>query len=193
MILSYFHTVSFYIHTSQFVLIKTQRYIFPDGSGESESTSFGCDCEGWGVGADGQSLFFNEAIGSSSPLDYTILMSTATPSTYISKVVMASGRLTVTHDFHPSPSTPNLYEVTVTLENTSGATINDVYYRRNMDWDVYPTTYSECSTIQVGRESCSYLTSCFAKSSETNYSSSRFLYPFSARPSDCCLFGRCNK
>ena len=27
------------------------RYIFPDGRGEGESTSYGCECEGWGVGA----------------------------------------------------------------------------------------------------------------------------------------------
>lgn len=72
---------------------------------------------------------------------------TTTASTAVSTVLSAS-KLKVTHDYHPSPDTPNLYEVSVTLENTSGATISDLRYRRSMDWDVYPTPFNECVTIQ---------------------------------------------
>ena len=40
----------------------------------------------------------------------------------------------VTHDYHPSAN-PNLYEVTVTVENISAVPV-DLRYRRVMDWDI---------------------------------------------------------
>ena len=70
---------------------------------------------------------------------------------------MASGPLRVTHDFHPSPDTDNLYEVTVTLENTSGANVTELLYRRNMDWDIYPTPFSECVTVQPDPSTVDFL------------------------------------
>jgi hypothetical protein len=56
----------------------------------------------------------------------------------------------VTHEYVPSPNTPNLYEIEITLENRSGGTLNDVRYERIMDWDVEPTPFSEFVTIQRG-------------------------------------------
>lgn len=123
------------------------RYIFPDGRGEGESTSYGCSCEGWGIGALDESLFFNAANGNSPPSAYTKSFS-YTESTAVSTVEYASGKLRVTHDFHPHPSTQNLYEVTVTIENIIMDNIADVPYRRVMDWDIYPTPFHECVTIQ---------------------------------------------
>jgi type IV pilus assembly protein PilY1 len=38
--------------------------------------------------------------------------------------------------------------VDVTIENTSGGTVQDVRYTRTMDWDVEPTAFSEFVTIQ---------------------------------------------
>lgn len=131
------------------------RYIFPDGS-ESESTSYGCTCEGWGVGADGEPIFFNTAQGDSPSSAYSHTF-TSTATTAISTVVYTSGKLRVTHDYHPASSTPNLYEVTVILENTSGATINDLRYRRAFDWDVYPTRFNECVTIQPDPSTVDFL------------------------------------
>ena len=114
------------------------RYIFPDGRGEGESTSYGCTCEGWGVGADGESIFFNTANDNSLPEEYSNIF-TATDSTAVSTLTFTSGTMRVTHDYHPAAKSKNLYEVTVTLENLSGATISDVPYRRVFDWDIYPT------------------------------------------------------
>ena len=57
----------------------------------------------------------------------------------------------VTHEFAPSPGTPNLYEIKVTLENIGAATLPDVRYTRLMDWDVEPTAFEEFVTIQRRR------------------------------------------
>jgi hypothetical protein len=56
--------------------------------------------------------------------------------------------LRVTHRYVPSEKTRNLYVVTVTVENLSDQPVGDLRYRRVMDWDIPPTTFSELSTIQ---------------------------------------------
>jgi hypothetical protein len=68
--------------------------------------------------------------------------------TQAESVVTAFGRLRVTHDFHPTPLTPNLYEVDVTIENISTTDVTDLRYTRTMDWDIYPTYFDEYVTIQ---------------------------------------------
>ena len=72
---------------------------------------------------------------------------TATTAT---SVVDIGDELRVTHDFHPSPSTPNLYEIDVTIENLGADALDDIRYRRVTDWDVEPTPFSEYVTIQGG-------------------------------------------
>ena len=132
------------------------RYIFPDGRGEGESTSYGCTCEGWGVGADGEAIFFNTANENSPTSAYNNTF-TSTATTAIATLVFSSGKMRVTHDYHPAVRTRNLYEVTVTLENTSGDTITDIPYRRVFDWDIYPTPFSECVTVQPNPSTVSAL------------------------------------
>ena len=70
------------------------------------------------------------------------------------------GSMRVTHDFHPSPITPNLYEIDVTIENLTEEELADIRYRRVTDWDVEPTVFSEYVTIQGGgaRTCCSTAT-----------------------------------
>jgi hypothetical protein len=129
------------------------RYIFPDGSGESESSSYGCECEGWGVIADGDKAWANNYRGTS--IDESSVTFTHTSSTAISSLITPGGKLRITHDFHPSYATQNLYEVTVTLENLSESTIDDLRYRRVMDFDIYPSvsqaelhmTFADCATL----------------------------------------------
>lgn len=113
------------------------RYIFPDGR-ESESTSYGCECEGWGASADSTAGWANDSVGG-VVVDLSSVSFSSTATTAISELTLPGGLLKVTHDFHPSPATDNLYEITVILENISPSPINDVRYRRVMDWDIYPT------------------------------------------------------
>ncbi|MFQ5562347.1 MAG: VPLPA-CTERM sorting domain-containing protein [Parvularculaceae bacterium] len=111
----------------------------------NESTSHGCLCEGWGVGiADtGVSGFANNSSGTANltPISFVSDGVTAT-----SVVELTSGELRVTHAFAPAAETPNLYRVTVTIENISGAPIADLRYTRTFDWDVEPSTFDEFVT-----------------------------------------------
>jgi hypothetical protein len=104
----------------------------------------GCLCEGWGV-ADALSRvtgYADEAAG--GVVNINVLDFQATRSTAVSHVQIGN-TFEVTHDYHPSTS-PNLYEVTVTIKNISGAP-TDVRYRRAMDWDVEPTPFDEFVTV----------------------------------------------
>lgn len=113
-----------------------------DNGVQYESTAQGCLCEGWGVSSNGISGYANEAKGTAG-LSSTSFASTATTAT---SVVNMNNDLTITHDFSLSAS-DNLYRVSVTIENTSGVDIDDLLYRRTMDWDTAPTPFSEFVTI----------------------------------------------
>ena len=153
------------------------RYIFPDGRGEGEATSYGCTCEGWGVGADGEAIFFNTA-NENSPTSAYDNTFTSTANTAIATLKFTSGKMRVTHDYHPAVRTQNLYEVTVTLENTSDDTITDIPYRRVFDWDVYPTPFNECSTVQPHPSTVSAL----VQSSNDGFMSANPYAKFTSRP-----------
>lgn len=124
------------------------RYV-PTGA---EATAPGCLCEGWGV-ADATTGMTGHANEDDGIVNLTPVSFVTTASTAVSVVTVSGGggqQLEVTHDYHPSPATPNLYEVTVTIRNTGTAPIGDLRYRRVMDWDVEPTAFAEFVTIQGG-------------------------------------------
>lgn len=106
------------------------------------STEPGCACEGWGISNGTATSNANVSVGGVSGM--SLVSFTSTASTAIS-VVNAAGVFRVTHDYKPSVSA-NLYQVDVTIENTSAAA-QQVLYRRVMDWDIYPTPFSEFVTI----------------------------------------------
>jgi hypothetical protein len=108
-----------------------------------EATAHGCLCEGWGVSDGVTQGSANNASGivGLSPVSFT---SSATSATSV--VATTDGNFRVTHDFQLSTATPDLYEVVVTIEAL--VAVPDVLYRRNMDWDVEPTTFVEFSTIE---------------------------------------------
>lgn len=114
----------------------------------SDSTSPGCLCEGWGVGikSTGQVGFANAAAGNGG---LTLVDFTSTASTAKSVVDVAGGVLRVTHDYAPIAGTPFLYQVSVSIENTSGQNLvaGDLVYRRVMDWDIPRPGFEEV-TIQ---------------------------------------------
>lgn len=115
-----------------------------------EATSPGCPCEGWGVGyadAGGSAIdsgFANENFGGLNNLSQVSFVSDATSATSVTQLGSA---LRITHAFAPASETSNLFRVTVTVENISGADIADLRYTRAMDWDVEPTAFSEFVTI----------------------------------------------
>ncbi len=119
----------------------------------SDSTSPGCECEGWGVGlrSTGQFGQSNNDVGGVQNLSLVSFSSTATTAVSVVNVLNAAGApiLRVTHDYHPIAGTPYLYEVLVSITNLTGAALisGDLVYRRVMDWDI-PTPGSESVSIQ---------------------------------------------
>ena len=123
-------------------------------STRNEATSDGCTCEGWGaaVQGTGTTVYRNTAVGSSgvgSSSMVTDYAGVGTIGTFaISTVTSSTGALKVVHNYHAS-ATPFLYQVDVTITNSSGADFTGkTLYRRTMDWDIEPTPFSEFSTIQ---------------------------------------------
>ena len=114
-----------------------------------EATAQGCLCEGWGaaIAGTGTTVYANNASGTSA----TVISFASTASTATSIVSSVGGAaLTVSHVYAPSASAL-LYQVEVTITNTSGADFTGAtLYRRVMDWDIEPTQFSEYSTIQGG-------------------------------------------
>jgi hypothetical protein len=123
----------------------------------SEGTSPGCLCEGWGAadatsGITGYANISTDAGANFiTPISFSVSGAGTKPESVArsaESVVTIGGILRVTQNYHPSVS-PNLYEVTVTIQNISGATVSP-RYRRTMDFDVEPTAFSEFMTIEIG-------------------------------------------
>jgi type IV pilus assembly protein PilY1 len=134
------------------------RALFPPISGGPiggglASTEPGCLCEGWGaaIASTGTSGYANVAtdLGANN---LTLISFTATPSTATSVVrinnVTGTPVLEVKHHYHPNAFTSHLYQVDVSITNLGPALVaGDLRYRRVMDWDVEPTSFSEFVTI----------------------------------------------
>jgi PKD repeat protein len=114
----------------------------------AEATAPGCLCEGWGAADATSGVTGHANVAGGGVTNLRLIEFTSTPSTAHS-VVEVGSTLRVTHDYHPTAATSDLYEVTVTVENISGAPV-DPRYRRVMDWDVEPTAFSEFVTIEQG-------------------------------------------
>jgi hypothetical protein len=117
------------------------RYL-PTGN---ESTSHGCLCEGWGVGI-GETGAYGSANNDYGVSNLTAVSFVSDATSATSVVELTSGELRITHTFTPAAETPDLYRVTVTIENISGADIADLRYTRTFDWDIEPDTYNEYVT-----------------------------------------------
>ena len=120
----------------------------------AEATAPGCLCEGWGAAdaTSGVTGSANEDFGGATPnLSLVSFTSNASSAVSVVDILDASSNpvLRVTQDYHPSAATPNLYEVTVTIQNVSSSPV-DARYRRVMDWDMVRSSFDEFVTIQGG-------------------------------------------
>jgi hypothetical protein len=121
----------------------------------NDGTVSGCPCEGWGAGAAGPTRFegrANEDLGGGTNVTPVSFTSNANSAVSIVDILGPTGApaLRLTQNFHPSPTTANLYEITTTLENLTSAPLTGVRYERLMDWDIEPTATSEFVTINRG-------------------------------------------
>ncbi|MDA0161268.1 thrombospondin type 3 repeat-containing protein [Solirubrobacter ginsenosidimutans] len=98
----------------------------------------GCACEGWGAAVASGAASFQGAADLNFGVLNVDLVSFSADASRATSVTSIDGRLRVTHEVGPSPSTPNLYQIRVTLQNISPAAFPDVRYTRAMDWDINP-------------------------------------------------------
>ena len=110
-----------------------------------DATSPGCLCEGWGVAVNGTTSGYANVAGGTAGLTLDSFTSTSSTATSAVRLTSLPG-LSVTHEYAPSASS-DLFEVTVSIANNTGAAVSDTTYRRVMDWDVPPTEFSEYVTI----------------------------------------------
>lgn len=123
---------------------------FPDGTWR-DATAPGCLCEGWGVSVNGTTSGYANVDVDGGPNNLTFGAATGvTGSTVTTTTSLTSlPGITVTHTYAPSSKAPGaLFQATVTITNTTGATVDDVKYVRVMDWDVPPTEFNEFVTIK---------------------------------------------
>lgn len=108
----------------------------------------GTPYEGWGVadlasGVGGQASYDDGSTVTVESFDVT-------PTTATSVVTVgdpSAPTFRVTHAFSPSLLDPNVYVVRVRIENLTDGTLEDVRYRRVIDWDVEPTPTDEFVSI----------------------------------------------
>jgi len=110
-----------------------------------DATFAGCECEGWGAGVSGGTYdnVWGGADESGGITNVFVSSFTSTGTTATSVVTIRSGGtdiMRVTHAYAPSAVSPNLYVVTVTLENLTSGELGvgpqGIRYRREMDWDI---------------------------------------------------------
>ena len=126
------------------------------GPTNADALSPGCECEGWGVADIARDLggSANQSWGGAHGLELVRAGFDTRAGTSV--VTAGGGAFRVTHEFYPAAETANLYEVRVTIANTTSwlSMLAGGYYgplsptyRRVMDWDVEPTAFSEYVTI----------------------------------------------
>ena len=110
-----------------------------------DATSPGCLCEGWGVSGNGYVGRADVSVGGVSGLRVKSFENSIANIVSVTEMGPISAEiLEITHDYRPSPESDHtLFEGLVTITNISNKVVKDVRYRREMDWDIPPTEFSE--------------------------------------------------
>jgi hypothetical protein len=119
-------------------------------AGVGDAISPGCWCESWGVALSNATGSFSTFAGQSAGFGGFSTVEGAntfgaTASTATSLVTMAGLPVTIRHAFGPS-LVEDVFQVQVTITNQGSSTLDNLVYRRAMDWDVPPTPFSEYVT-----------------------------------------------
>lgn len=110
----------------------------------------GCLCEGWGAAANGSTGY---TYGDSGDAGIVSGLTTATVTSgaglSANNTTLLSNGLQVAHQY-ASAAGGKLFKVSISMTNTTGATLNDVRYARTLDWDVTPGFYDLNYTTVYG-------------------------------------------
>lgn len=109
----------------------------------------GCLCEGWGASGNGNAGHAYESVR-------TGMLSGLTTATVLSgsglsaqNVVMLANGLEVIHSYS-SAAGGKLFQIDISLRNTTAAVMTDVRYARTLDWDVEPGYFDDNYTTIYG-------------------------------------------
>ncbi|HEX5371787.1 MAG TPA: PEP-CTERM sorting domain-containing protein [Aquabacterium sp.] len=116
-------------------------------AGVGDAISPGCFCEGWGVSLiSNEQSFATWANQDSGSGGFGLVNSFGSVgNTATSFVSMDGVAVTVRQAYGPSLAA-DVFQNQVTITNNTGATIDNLVYRRSMDWDVPPTQFNEYVT-----------------------------------------------
>ena len=110
----------------------------------------GCLCEGWGSAANGVGNYTDGAYGTSGLVSALLTTTTASGSGLFAQSVSTwSNGLQVTQTYTYAAG-GKLFDVNVSMMNTTGALMTDVRYARTLDWDVTPGYFSSNYTTVYG-------------------------------------------
>jgi hypothetical protein len=124
-------------------------YRFDVGFGSwRDATAPGCLCEGWGLAATDLDLgrvagWASIDNGGISGLTSGVFGSTTTTAS--STVSLAGSPVKIQH-FYGISLAPHVFQGNVVITNEGSSPIQDIVYRRVMDWDVPPTEFFEFVT-----------------------------------------------
>jgi hypothetical protein len=114
-----------------------------------DATSPGCLCEGWGIAVEtgGNEFSAGASIDNGGVFNLTGGTFGSTLQTATSTVELTDIDVSVTHAYGPSLA-EGVFQAQVSIVNSTGMDIDNLIYRRAMDWDIPPTTFNEFVTHQ---------------------------------------------
>lgn len=110
-----------------------------------EAATMGIPCEGWGVASADLNLSGFSSAGCGR-FNVTVESYSVDLTSAVSQVRVGN-TFRVTHRYTPSPATPLLYQVDVTIENIGAVAVNDLRYKRGIDYEVAPRPFEEYITF----------------------------------------------
>lgn len=122
-------------------------------STDGDAAAPGLPCEGWGVASADLNISGYTSLCAGTSANMTAAAPVYGPPppsnpSFAKTVVKIGDTFRVTHDFNPTPITPYLYQVNVTIENIGRVPVSDLRYSRGVDYDVPPNGFSEYITIK---------------------------------------------
>lgn len=109
----------------------------------------GCLCEGWGAAAGGVSGYVYGLGGTNVTSALTTTVSASGPGLSATSVVTLTNGLKVTQVYSYAAG-GKLFDVNVTLTNSTASQLLDVRYARTLDWDVTPGYFASNYTTVYG-------------------------------------------
>ena len=112
-------------------------------NGYQDALAPGCECEAWGVSANGLGGQIGQGAGATNITTGASVTGAGTFTSNTSLSTLPGLTITQAYSIGVETATGGLFRNVVTITNNTGAAVTDVRYARAMDWDVPPTEFNE--------------------------------------------------